>query len=73
MRIWKLFQRHYEQGVLHKAAKCKANEIRKVIQKHYEKDHFAQISKNLFAQGCKGSPLRTCFLAPLCPARLFFF
>jgi hypothetical protein len=33
MRIWKLFQRHYEQGVLHKAAKCCANENMEIILK----------------------------------------
>ncbi|MDK2906431.1 MAG: hypothetical protein PWQ66_392 [Petrotoga sp.] len=27
--------------------------IWKVIQKHYKRDHFAQTSKKLFAQGCK--------------------
>jgi hypothetical protein len=33
MRIWKLFQKHYEQGVLHKAAKCCANENLEIISK----------------------------------------
>jgi|UPI0003230A8F hypothetical protein len=33
MRIWKLFQRHYEQRVLHKPAKCWVNENMEIVSK----------------------------------------
>jgi len=37
MRIWKLFQKHYEQGVLHKTAKVSQMKIWKLFHKHHEK------------------------------------
>jgi hypothetical protein len=49
MRIWKLFQRHYEQSVLHRAAKAPQMKIRMLLLKHYKEPFCIKQQKTSFA------------------------
>jgi hypothetical protein len=48
MRIWKLFQRHYEQGVLHKTAKATQMRIWKLFLRHHKEPFCTKLQKNIF-------------------------